>query len=166
VNESVRRVQFVHGLESGPQGSKAVYLAAHFPDAVTPAMNTQDFEASLQVQHAAIQAQAPDVLVGSSFGGAVAVALLQRELWRGPTLLLAPAVKHFGLAVRLPENVRVVIVHGTRDDVVDIETSRLLAKTGSAGLVEMIELDDEHRLKSVLEGSLLADLVERTAQLT
>lgn len=161
---SVRRVQFVHGLESGPGGSKARYLAEHFPDALTPAMNTKDFEASIEVQRAAIEEKAPDVLVGSSFGGAVAVALLQRGAWKGPTLLLAPAVKHFGLPPRLPENVRVLIVHGTRDDVVDIETSRLLAQTGSRGLVEMLELDDEHRLKTVLEGELLTELVNRTAR--
>jgi alpha/beta superfamily hydrolase len=161
---SVRRVQFVHGLESGPLGSKARYLAEHFPDALTPEMNTKDFEASVRVQLDALSEKAPDVLVGSSFGGAVAVALLQRGLWKGPTLLLAPAVKHFGLEPRLPENVRVLIVHGTRDDVVDIETSRVLARTGSENLVEMIELDDEHRLKSVLETELLTELVNRTAQ--
>ena len=33
----------------------------------------------------------PDVVVGSSFGGAIAVFMLVRGLWSGPTLLLAPA---------------------------------------------------------------------------
>lgn len=160
---SVRRVQFVHGLESGPGGSKARYLAAHFPEALTPEMNTKDFEDSIRVQERAIRANPPDVLVGSSFGGAVAVALLQRGLWNGPTLLLAPAVKHFGLEPWLPENVRVLIVHGTRDAVVDIETSRVLEKSGTPGFVAMMELDDEHRLQSVLEGELLSELVNRTA---
>jgi alpha/beta superfamily hydrolase len=161
---SVTRVQFVHGLESGPGGTKARYLAERFPEAVTPAMNTKDFEASVQLQLDTIREKAPDVLVGSSFGGAVAVALLQRGAWSGPTILLAPAVKHLGLRVSLPENVRVIIVHGTQDDIVDIETSRLLAKCGSPGHVELIEVDDAHRLQSLVSDATLADLVERVAQ--
>jgi hypothetical protein len=40
--------------------------------------------------------------VGSSFGGAVAVVLLQRGAWRGPTLLLAPAAVELGVEPRLP----------------------------------------------------------------
>src|SRR5690606_39478378 len=42
----------------------------------------------------------------------LAVALLQRGAWRGPTLLLAPAVAALGLAPQLPEGVPVTIVHG------------------------------------------------------
>jgi len=33
----------------------------------------------------------PDVVVGSSWGGAVALACIQTGVWYGPTLLLAPA---------------------------------------------------------------------------
>jgi predicted alpha/beta hydrolase family esterase len=33
----------------------------------------------------------PDVIVASSFGGGIAVHLLSRGLWKGATLLLAPA---------------------------------------------------------------------------
>src|SRR5687767_2580580 len=58
------RVQFVHGLESSPQGIKAQLLARHF-DARTPAMDTHDFEASVAVQAAALREFDPHVLVGS-----------------------------------------------------------------------------------------------------
>ena len=37
------RVQFVHGLESSPQGNKARLFAEHF-DARTPSMDTKDYE--------------------------------------------------------------------------------------------------------------------------
>ena len=39
----------------------------------------------------------PDVVVGSSWGGAVALRCLEDGLWAGPSLLLAPAVSAKGL---------------------------------------------------------------------
>lgn len=155
------RVQFVHGLESGPGSAKALYLDRRF-DAVTKAMDTSDFEGSVRVQADEIAAQEPDVLVGSSFGGAVALAILQRGLYTGPTLLLAPAYRHYGLPGRIPEGVRVLVVHGTRDETIPVDDSRELAKTGSPGSVALVEVDDEHRLASLLETDELALLVRRT----
>jgi predicted esterase len=149
------RVQFVHGLEGSPQGRKARLLAEHFL-ASTPAMDTSDFEACIRVQADEIDRFGPDVLAGSSFGGAVAVALLQRGLWRGPTLLLAQAAKHQGIELTLPENVRVWIVHGTSDDLVDPAESRALAGTGTPRLVRLLEVEDDHPLsRSTASGELL-----------
>ena len=90
------RVHFIHGLEGSPSGSKARLLARRF-DAVTPAMDTSDFEGCV-AQHAALltEGRGPDVLAGSSFGGAVAVALLQRGHWAGAD----PAPRPGGLALR------------------------------------------------------------------
>lgn len=149
------RVQFIHGLEGSPQGRKARLLAEHF-DARTPAMKTGDFEGCVRRQAEEAARFQPDVLAGSSFGGGVAVALLQRGLWRGPTLLLAPAALHQGLELRLPEGVRVWIVHGTRDDLVDPGESRTLARTGTPGLVRLLEVNDDHALShSTGSGDLL-----------
>src|SRR5688500_14844694 len=124
------RVQFIHGLESSPQGIKAQLLARHF-DARTPAMNTHDFEASVAVQAAALREFDPHVLVGSSYGGAIAVALLQRGEWRGPTLLLAQAALRRQQPAWLPDDVTVWLVHGTRDEIIAAEDSRVLARSGS-----------------------------------
>lgn len=149
------RVQFAHGLEGSPQGSKARLLAAHF-DARTPAMDTADFEACVRVHEACLEQFRPHVLVGSSFGGAVAVALLARSLWRGPTLLLAQAALRYDAQARLPDDVTVWLVHGLRDTLIDPEESLRLARTGSAERVRMIEVDDDHALHaSVLSGALL-----------
>lgn len=149
------RVQFIHGLEGSPQGRKARLLAEHF-DARTPAMDTADFEACVRLQAEEVSRFEPDVLVGSSFGGGVAVALLQRGLWRGPTLLLAQAALHQGLELTLPERVRVWIVHGVRDDLVDPAESRTLARSGTRSLVRSIEVDDDHPLsRSTENGDLV-----------
>ena len=145
------RVQFVHGLESSPQGAKAQYLARHF-QALTPTMDTSDFPACVELQARELLAFRPHVLVGSSFGGAVVLELLRRGDWRGPTLLLAQAGIKFGVCDRLPEGVPVLLVHGTSDTVVDPEDSRRLARTGTPDLVRLIELDDAHRLDSLVAG--------------
>lgn len=150
------RVLFVHGSESGPQGTKARLLAEQF-GAHTPALDTRDFEACVRQVARAIEEQRPELLVGSSFGGAVAVALLQRGLWSGPTLLLAPAVAELGLPLRLPDDALVWIVHGIHDDVVPIASSLVLARSGSPARVRLVEVDDDHRLSaSVASGRLVA----------
>lgn len=158
------RVLFMHGLESSPQGNKARYLARHF-EVYTPAMNTGDFPACLEQQAAAIAEFRPDVVVGSSFGGALAVLLLVRGVWAGPTLLLAQASARFDPTLELPENVPVLLVHGTRDDVIDMEGSRRLARTGTPGRVRLVEVDDGHRLDSLLATDRLADLVREVASM-
>jgi len=158
-------VQFAHGLESGPGSSKALYLAERF-DAVTPRMPTSDFEECVRIHAARVREAPPDVLVGSSFGGAVVLALLDRGLYRGPVVLLAAAHRHYRVPERIPEGVAAVIVHGTRDDVVDVEGSRALSRTGTPGKVELVIVDDEHRLASLLEGDALERHVRRAFELS
>jgi predicted esterase len=149
------RVQFIHGLEGSPQGSKARLFAEYF-DCVTPAMDTSDFESCVTVQAEVIRSFEPDVLVGSSFGGAVAVALLARGVWRGRTLLLAQAALKSDPGARLPEDVTVWLVHGLGDTLVDPEESRQLARTGSPERVRLIEVEDDHPLHaSVADGRLV-----------
>jgi pimeloyl-ACP methyl ester carboxylesterase len=155
MRRSALRVQFIHGFEGSPQGTKARLLAAHF-EACTPAMNTRDFEACVREQARTLEEFEPEVLVGSSFGGAVAVALLQRGLWRGPTLLLAQAALRRGLPPELPEGVHVWIVHARQDTLIDPEESRTLARAGTPGRVRLLEVDDDHALHaSARDGSLV-----------
>lgn len=184
------KVLFLHGLESGPQGQKARYLAERF-EARTPDMQTGTsaaarlqqadpetrrkaevalFERSLALQRAEVASFRPDVLVGSSFGGALAVALLREGAWRGPTLLLAQAAllatRRAGVLgpeaqVALPEGVPVLLVHGTKDDVVPVDDSRKLAATSQRA--RLVEVDDGHRLETLCQDERLADLVREAA---
>ncbi len=158
------RVHFIHGLEGSPSGGKARFLARHF-EAATPAMDTSDFEGCVAL-HARLLCEGeapPHVLVGSSFGGAVAAALLQRGHWTGPTLLLAQAALLYDLPAALPPGVPVWLVHGSRDDVVPPEHSRRLAAAGDPAHVRLIEVDDDHSLHDSVENGALAGWVRELA---
>jgi predicted esterase len=154
------RVQFIHGLEGSPHGNKARLLAQHF-EARTPAMDTSDFESCVALQSEVARAFEPRVLVGSSFGGAVAVALLSRGLWSGPTLLLAQAALRYDPEARLPRDATIWLVHGRSDTVIDPDDSRRLAATGDPRRVKLIEVDDDHPLHASTASGLLVDWVER-----
>lgn len=162
MNDPKLRVLFVHGLMSSPGGRKARYLAERF-DCVTPQMETGDFPGCLETQRAAIAAHEPQVVVGSSFGGAVVVELLRRGEWRGPTLLLAQAALRVDSEARLPADLPVLLVHGLADEVVPVEQSRALAATSP--LARLIETEDEHRLLELTRSERLAELVCEAAAL-
>jgi pimeloyl-ACP methyl ester carboxylesterase len=157
------RVQFIHGLEGSPRGNKARVLAEHF-DCVTPAMDTSDFEGCVALQADVIGSFRPHVLVGSSFGGAVAVEILRRGAWRGRTLLLAQAAFKHGSRAQLPTQTPVWIVHGTQDTIVDPVDSRRLAQTGSPELVRLIEVEDDHPLHASVADGRLVEWVEALAR--
>lgn len=152
------RVQFAHGLESSPQGNKARLFAQHFT-ALTPSMNTRDLEQCITVHAEALARFQPSVLVGSSFGGAVAVALLMRGLYKGPTLLLAQAAVRYFPDARLPEGVPVTLVHAHQDEVIAFTDSVQLAQTGSRELVKLFARDDDHALSQLCASGELVTLV-------
>eukprot|EP01062_Namystynia_karyoxenos_P001034 TRINITY_DN10364_c0_g1_i4.p3 TRINITY_DN10364_c0_g1~~TRINITY_DN10364_c0_g1_i4.p3 ORF type:complete len:165 (+),score=23.48 TRINITY_DN10364_c0_g1_i4:54-497(+) len=95
-----------------------------------------------------------DVVVGSSFGGAVCVELLRRGDWGGPSVLLAPAAALYarmrGAAEPvLPEGARAIIVHGARDAVVPPADSERLAR-GSGAATRLLTVDDTHGLRTLI----------------
>lgn len=156
------RVQFIHGLESSPQGRKAQLFEQYF-EACIKAMNTRDFRGCVELQANAIDEFHPHVLVGSSFGGAVAVELLQRNRWRGATVLLAQAALKYDPDARLPKGVPVILVHGLKDEVIDIEDSRMLARTGTPQMVRLIEVDDGHDLRTLVDSGQLVEIIRQAA---
>lgn len=113
------------------------------------------FERSVAVQVAMLAAHKVDVVVGSSYGGAVSLALVQRGHWKGPTVLLCPAhnliadrakrLRPKGLVALGEAAARVVVVHGVQDETVKLADSRALV-AGSAA--KLIELQDDHRLSA------------------
>jgi fermentation-respiration switch protein FrsA (DUF1100 family) len=128
------------------------------------------FARSVAVQEAALARHRPEVVVGSSFGGAVTLALMRSGAWRGPTVLLCPAwklvVERAGWPeppplAQLPGLGRVLVVHGTADDVVPLAHSQALV-AGSAASLTVVE--DDHRLSATATTEGLAAWVRQVAE--
>lgn len=130
----------------------------------------RSFDACLAIQRQAVEAARPDVVVGSSWGGAIAARLVIEGTWSGPTILLAPAVAKVerrmgrgdgsGVAELLrarAADVRIVVFHDPSDDTVPFEDSALLAQGGAIELRSVSA--GGHRLLGLLERGELADAI-------
>jgi predicted esterase len=147
---------FFHGREGrGSKGRKATWLREKY-GAVTPSYETSELALALVTAREVLRDNPPSVIIGSSFGGAVLLSLIQEGLWRGPSIFLAQAGGNFGVELRLPEDLPAVLIHGLQDDVVPVEASRELARSGTGETVTLYEVDDGHRLGSIMPSGLLA----------
>ena len=81
------KVLFLHGLESKPGGTKATFLKKNGYDVLNPALPRNDFNISVKVAQDTIDAEKPDLVVGSSRGGAVAMCVSTRG---APLILILP----------------------------------------------------------------------------
>ena len=147
---------FFHGREGSIHGKKARWLASEY-GAITPSYPTQTLEHAMPIAREAIAEHEPSAIVGSSFGGAVLLKLVQEGLWTGPSVFLAQAGIKFGLPPELPSGIRAVLIHGSHDDVVELNDSRRLAEAGAA---QLIVVNDDHRLDTIRDSGVLADALE------
>ena len=76
------KILFLHGWHSVPGGVKPIYLKDHGHEVINPALDDDDFDAAVHIAQAAYDQHQPDVIVGSSRGGAVALHQLQRHAAR------------------------------------------------------------------------------------
>jgi hypothetical protein len=83
----------------------------------------------------------PDVVVGSSRGGAVAMFINSGST---PLVLLCPAWKRCGTATTV--KLGTVILHSKADDVVPFADSEELMKNSGLSSGSLIEVGTEHRL--------------------
>lgn len=82
---------FLHGWNSVPGGVKPTYLADHGYEVINPALDDDDFDAAVCTAQAQYDRHRPDVIVGSSRGGAVAMNIDSKDT---PLALLFPAWKN------------------------------------------------------------------------
>jgi hypothetical protein len=156
-------IGFLHGREGNTQGSKATWMRARYR-LTCPAYPTDTLAHSLSVARQAVRDAAalhpderPRVWIGSSWGGRVLHELVQEGTWRGPVVLLAPALRPVeagdpGPSFGVP--LQGVVIHGRGDDIVDPAVStELLAH---APTMTLISVDDDHRLGTILQNDLLA----------
>ena len=131
-------ILFLHGWTSVPGGVKPSYLKDHGHTIVNPALPDDDFDAAVQIAQAEFNQHQPQVVVGSSRGGAVAMSI---DSGHTKFVLLCPAWKKYGSATTVKRGT--VILHSRADDVIPFFDSEELVKSSGATL---IEVGRDHRL--------------------
>ncbi len=120
---------FIHGLESGNRGTKAVFFRKKFPDMIIPNF-TGDLQKRMEMLEGVLSGKSGIRLVGSSFGGLMASLFVLEHAPRVERMiLLAPAInfKEFadqGGKISIP----VWVYHGTGDKVIPLQEVMAVAR--------------------------------------
>jgi alpha-beta hydrolase superfamily lysophospholipase len=135
------KILFLHGWHSVPGGLKPTYLIEHCHEVLNPALDDDDFDRAVRTAQAEYDHHKPDMIVGSSRGGAVAMNF---DSGSTPLVLLCPAWKRWGTARAVKPGT--VILHSEADDVVPIADSRELVRASGLPESSLIVVGTDHRL--------------------
>jgi len=132
---------YLHGLGSGPDGFKPTFLRRNGLDVTAPALPDDDFARSVEIAQVAFDAGDFDVVIGSSRGGAVAVAI---DLRGTPCVLIAPAWRRLEVTPRV--GLRTIVLHSPQDDVIPPADSRELIERAGLPGDALVEVGDRHTM--------------------
>lgn len=135
------KILFLHGWHFVPGGVKPTFLADHGHEVINPHLDDADFDAAVHTAQAAFDQHQPDVIVGSSRGGAVAMNIDSEET---SLVLLCPAWKRWGSATATKKNT--VILHSQADDVIPFADSEELVRNSGLPESALILTGTDHRL--------------------
>ena len=135
------KILFLHGWQSAPGGVKPTFLAQHGHAVINPKLPDEDFAAAIKIAQAEFDRHQPDVVVGSSRGGAVAMNINNSA---ARLVLLCPAWKKFGTVKTVKPCT--LILHSRADDVVPFAHSEELVKNSGLPASALIEVGTDHRL--------------------
>jgi len=128
----------LHGWHSVPGGVKPTYLKDHGHEVINPALDDDDFAAAVAIAQAEFDRHQPEVVIGSSRGGAVAMNINSGD---AKLVLLCPAWKNWGTSRTVKPGT--VILHSRADDVIPFADSEELARNSGN---KLIETGSDHRL--------------------
>lgn len=135
------KILFLHGWQSVPGGIKPTFLAQHGHIVINPNLPDDDFDKAVGIAQYQYDQHLPEVIVGSSRGGAVAININSRD---AKLVLICPAWKQFGTASKAKPGT--VILHSRGDEVIPFADSEELIKNSDLPKTALIEVGNDHRL--------------------
>jgi hypothetical protein len=135
------KILFLHGWHSVPGGVKPTYLKNHGHVVINPHLDDDDFAAAVLAAQNIYDQTLPDLVVGSSRGGAIAINLDTRST---PLVLLCPAWKNWGTATTIKPNT--IVLHSRSDEIIPFEDSEELISNSGLAAETLIEIGRDHRL--------------------
>ena len=149
------KILFLHGLESAPGGTKPKHLESLGHDVLNPALLRDDFKASVQIAQKIYDEEKPDVVVGSSRGGAVAMAM---EGVTVKTVLIAPAYKKYCVTpTYVTRDGEKVVLHSICDDIISVKDSTDLVSNHG---YRLHVCGSDHRMSDVDALDMLAKVID------
>ncbi|MHB8902334.1 MAG: alpha/beta hydrolase [Thermoguttaceae bacterium] len=135
------KILFLSGYGTKPGETNPNVLRTHGYTVIEPDLPDGDFARSVILAQRVFNRHQPEVVVGWSRGGAVAMSI---DRGGAPLILIAPAWKNWGTVTTVkPE---VTILHSPHDDLVSIEDSlELLEKSGLAPQ-RLMAVGEDHRM--------------------
>jgi alpha-beta hydrolase superfamily lysophospholipase len=150
------KILYLHGLYSKPGGVKPTFLRGHGHEVVNPALPDDDFALSVRIAQAAYDESRPEVVVGSSRGGAVALGI---DSGQTPMVLIAPAWKRWGSAEWAKAGT--IILHSENDEVIPIEDSRALLRASGLPASALVVVGRDHLMIDEAAFEALLTALER-----
>ena len=150
------KILFLHGWTSKPGGLKPTYLKDHGHEVLNPALPDDDLDAAVRIAQAEFDRGKPDVVVGSSRGGAVAVNIVSGTT---PLVLLCPAWKRWGTATAVKPNT--IILHSPADETIPFADRQELLRNSRLPESALIIVGNDHRLADEESLTAMLEAVEK-----
>ncbi len=141
-------VLFLHGLQSSPNSYKRKMIEDAGHTVYAPVLPADDWSESVTRAREAIERYSPDVIVGSSRGGAVAMSTRSKV----PMVLIAPAWGKYAPWETISGGT--AIIHSEDDEIVNFSDSKDLAHIFGAKLIaagKNHRMNDEEASAAILE---------------
>ncbi len=135
------KILFLHGWHSVPGGLKPTYLGQHGHEVINPKLPDEDFIEAVRIAQEECDKQRPDVVVGSSRGGAVAMNIDSGHAW---LVLLCPAWKNWGTVKTVKKNT--LILHSRADEAIPFADSEELVRNSGLPESALRAIGNDHRL--------------------
>jgi hypothetical protein len=153
------KILFLHGWTSTPGSLKPTYLGNYGHEVFNPALPDDDFDAAVKIAQAEFNHRRPDVVVGSSRGGAVAMNI---DLGTTPLVLLCPAWKRWGRATTVKPGT--IILHSEDDGTIPFADSQELLRNSGLAESALIAMGNDHRLDGPEPLEAVLEAVERALE--
>jgi predicted esterase len=159
---------FIHGLESTSQGTKGQFFRKYFPEMIIEDY-TGNFDQRMKKLSGLLAGRQDLILVGSSYGGLMAVQFaLQNEKRVMKLILLAPALNlaEFSISAQQQLCLPVIIFHGINDNIVDPYIVQRIAGKVFPQLEHHLVHDDHslHNIFFTLDWQKMLQPVEKNRQ--
>ena len=152
------KILFLQGWHSVVGGVKPTFLKDAGHKVINPALDDDEFDLAVRTAQSEYEQHKPDVIVGSSRGGAVAMNINSGDT---PLVLLCPAWKNWGTATTIKPNS--VILHSRQDDVIPFADSEELVANSGLRPETLIDVGNDHRLADPEPLKAMLDACERVA---